>query len=320
MKNTTEENKIAFSDLKPGDILLLSAKDDFVSTIISIFTNSKVTHTAIVAEDTDYMYECTAPEACCTPLCERHNRDIYVRRLSDSTLPLDPVVAYAKKYADDKQPYAYADMVFIGICILTKGCVPKLAVSHPNLIIDIVKVACYAVEKWINTKAHPGQLPMVCSQMAFNAYANAALTVDSGYKIHIDDEFEPVQNLLTMVLDKLHAQNSLSICMDEAESFDSLEDPYAVAEPLLEQLIAAYTKEQDNVCEKVQENQLSSKLFPYIIKFANNILTALGIDCKENAELIAETLLDMQGAFVTPDDLCFHAENLTSVGCIYRTE
>ena len=318
--SSIEENRITFNDLKPGDILLLSAKDDFVSTIISIFTNSEVTHTAIVAGDTRYMYECTAPVACCTALSERHNRDIYVRRLSDAALPPDPVVAYAKKYVDDKQPYAYADMIFIGICLLTKGCVPKLAVSHPNLIIEIMKIACYTVEKWINTKKHPGQLPMVCSQMAFNAYANAALTVDSGYKIHIDNESEPIQNLLTMVLDSLHAQNTTDLLLSETEDF-SCEDPYQAAEPIFQKMIEAYQEEQNSdAISPVCKEPINDKLLPYVLKFAKHILTALGIDCKDNAVLITETLLDMQGAFVTPDDLCYHAENLTSIGCIYRTE
>ena len=79
---------MSIDELQPGDILIFKAHDDSkLSRIISIITQSDVSHAAMVGYDTTYLLEASLEGAAKTPITNFASREAYVRRLENCHVP-----------------------------------------------------------------------------------------------------------------------------------------------------------------------------------------------------------------------------------------
>lgn len=301
-------------DLKPGDILIFKSHDDSkLSKIISILTNSDVSHSAIVDEDTNYLLEASLEGGARTSIQSYSPRVAYIRRFD--TCPYPPyAVEIAKSYVLSGFPYSYAELVASGLYILFCRVAPLL--EHGKLLCIMLEAATYAVAKAIDYKKNNGKEAMICSELVFRSYAEAALSHGSEYEIHFTKESSEYQTILNVLLDyvsKNDPEMTLQLSTCEIPDY-TLEDAVHTMEDCYEELFEFKAK-TESYPESTFNNY--SCITPDLLQKAGLlcrlILELKGIPMEDTASLkdILTAMLRVKAVFVSPADLCYHSTNLT---------
>lgn len=305
-------------DLKLGDILIFKSHDDSIlSKIISILTNSDVSHSAIVDEDTNYLLEASLEGGARTPIQSYRPRVAYIRRFYSCPNP-SYAVEIAKSYVQKGFPYGYAELVASGLYILTCKIAPLL--EHEKLLITMVEAATYAISKAIEYKTGSGKEAMICSELVFRSYAEAALSHGSKYEIHFKQESTEYQTILDILLDYVSSNSpELSLELSASELTDyTIEDAVHIMEDCYEELSEFTLSSASKSCVLTDNSCITPKLLQKISLFCQLVLDFKGISLDKQTTLkdILNAMLKVKAVFVSPADLCYHTTNLTEFGTL----
>lgn len=301
-------------DLKPGDILIFkSHNDSTLSKIISILTDSDVSHSAIVDEDTNYLLEAALDGGVRTPIQSYSPRVAYIRRFDSCPNP-SYAVEIAKSYVQTGFPYGYSELVASGIYILSCKIAPLL--EHGRLLSTMIEAATYAISKAIEYKKSNGKEAMICSELVFRSYAESALSHGSEYEIHFAQESSEFQTILDVLLDYVSINSpelTLQLSANEVPDY-TIGDAVHTMEDCYEEL-SELTLRAESYPDKAFTNYsyITPSLLQKISLFCGLVLELKGISMEKQSSLkdILTAMLKIKAVFVSPADLCYHTTNLT---------
>lgn len=293
------------SILKPGDIVVFKAGDDWLGKSIAWLTESDVSHAAIILEN-DRLAEMGASGIHVGGIEVHDGGNTMVLRLSperDSA----PLMEAAQKYIDCKTRYDFPALVILAGMIIYRKIRPT-----PRLvaIIDLtLRAACSALDSLIQhiVLKNPDKA-MVCSQLVYQVYNDCG----KNYRIELSG------GLLQAGSGDMSAADGMVRLIDLAESADRLTSPTGTPgitnekeipseEEIAKELYLALS-EQDT-----QGNDLECAAPPCS-------LGDLPSWCARFVEQLEEFLeksqqnIPIDALFVTPADLAYKAENLAKIG------
>jgi hypothetical protein len=317
------EPLINIKDMKPGDIILFKAEDDWISKAIALLTRSDVTHAAL------YMGEgILADEEFIGLACHRisqpasNTRGIYVRRLKNVN-DIAPVLDASKRYIDKKEPYDMSALVLLALILLYRD-VPAHLIPKP-ILNRILKEAARSLDVLINQHRYPGQKPMVCSQFVFQCYEDAGgiykLDLHNGTFTECPRINSPARNMFQKVAAKLrknHHSLSSSIKRKFREELPDLSSS-------LEELVALLDrKDEQPLSRKRRTLAIDAGLAQAVKLFSNKwYVLRQGLQRKSSRKKLLYNAVSYSPAlFVTPSDLKSCITNLETVGIanIYRDD
>ncbi|MGB8451890.1 MAG: hypothetical protein WCD89_06105 [Anaerocolumna sp.] len=317
------DNKtIKVNELKQGDILLFSyLQDDWESKLIALLTQSPVSHSAMSYYTNDEIVEETPPDAQVNPIKKRvADRTITVMRFSDTEADLKKVLDVAKKYADLKEPYPMANLIFVGLYILLKRVI--ISKELQILLLPILKLVIGDLIELVDNKYYPGEHPMVCSQFIYHCYEEAG----KEYKLIVRD-IPSLKCLLEQVQNYIN-ENKSRLELKLATDLDSIkagrQDAMPVTDKLLEALYQELKKTSDIENRNNSTDLLGDEFVMAVHEFCSVIYKlynnedALLVKNEENilsSNPIA-SLLEHKEYFVTPGDLLTNCKNLTNMGTL----
>lgn len=312
---------IKVNELKQGDILLFSHTDEWDSKLISLITDSPVSHAAMSYYDYSEIVEETPPCAVVAKLKERKvGREITVMRLKkyeDMTKVLD----IAKKYVNEKEPYANANLVFILIYLLFEKATISLKLQ--KLLCTLMKFVMSELIKLIDDVFRKDTHPMVCSQFVYNCYETAgeeyklkisakssSKCILSKIKEYIENNRESLKGKLSININQIKAKNDSIIDINKDELLKSIYEEITFNSNQ-ELLMNSDKLDEDFVSLVCEFSLILNNLY-------NNTECNEGFLESDNNVLnnIIDKLYEMEEYFVTPGDLLFNCDDLKNVGIL----
>ncbi len=242
---------ISINELKPGDIMLFSPSDEWISKVIVFLTQSSVSHTGLVDRNPAYLVNEEGDGTIRKMLPDPGERTIYIRRLKNAP-DTSVVVDYAMKYVEEKVPYPKSNLVFLGLYIIIGDFIPDTLTGE--LVKNLVRLACYELIRLANEiQFHDPDKPMVCSQFAAACYDEAALKNGPEYKIHYNEKVTTVPNLIRKIIAQLEKNPEKKYCVEAPEKKHLLgaTNHLAEAEDCCRELMEQLTKRKES---EVAEN------------------------------------------------------------------
>lgn len=236
---------ISINELKPGDIMLFSPSDEWISKVIVFLTQSSVSHTGLVDRNPAYLVNEEGDGTIRKMLPDPGERTIYIRRLKNAP-DTSVVVDYAMKYVEEKVPYPKSNLVFLGLYIIIGDFIPDTLTGE--LVKNVVRLACYELIRLANEiQFHDPDKPMVCSQFAAACYDEAALKNGPEYKIHYNEKVTTVPNLIRKIIDQLEKNPEKKYCVEAPEKKHLLgaTNHLAEAEDCCRELMEQLTKRKE---------------------------------------------------------------------------
>lgn len=239
---------ITINELKPGDIILFSPSDEWISKLIVFLTQSKVSHTGLIDRNLAYLINEEGDGTIRKMLPDPGERTIYVRRLKNAP-DTSKVVDVAMDYVIQKVPYPKSNLVFLGIYILAGDFIPDTLTG--DLIKNLLRLACYELIRLVNEiHYHDADRPMVCSQFAAACYDQVALECGPEYKIRYNEKVTTVPTLLRKILDQLEEDAGKQFVVEDPEkkhlllgAMDHCKEVEECCAQLLEKLVEGKAKE-----------------------------------------------------------------------------
>ena len=206
---------ISINELKPGDIMLFSPSDEWISKVIVFLTQSSVSHTGLVDRNPAYLVNEEGDGTIRKMLPDPGERTIYIRRLKNAP-DTSVVVDYAMEYVKQKVPYPKSNLVFLGLYIIIGDFITDTLTGE--LVKNVVRLACYELIRLANEiQFHDPDKPMVCSQFAAACYDEAALKNGPEYKIHYNEKVTTVPNLIRKIIAQLEKNPEKKYCVEASE-------------------------------------------------------------------------------------------------------
>ncbi len=236
---------ISINELKPGDIMLFSPSDEWISKVIVFLTHSSVSHTGLVDRNPADLVNEEGDGTIRKMLPDPGERTIYIRRLKNAP-DTSVVVDYAMKYVEEKVPYPKSNLVFLGLYIIIGDFIPDTLTGE--LVKNVVRLACYELIRLANEiQFHDPDKPMVCSQFAATCYDEAALKNGPEYKIHYNEKVTTVPNLIRKIIDQLEKNPEKKYCVEAPEKKHLLgaTNHLAEAEDCCRELMEQLTKRKE---------------------------------------------------------------------------
>jgi len=317
------------TDLKPGDILLLSGeKGHFLSEAIMYLTDSPVSHAALSYKTYDKIVEETLPQIRIIESKTRfENRTVFVKRLKKRQKSMDPVIQAAEEYLNNLEPYGKANLIILGLLLLYKKFSPNSLTQ--KVMAKIFKLIADDLINFINKHRYPGKYPMVCSQLVYRCYEDAG----KDYRLLIAKG-----NLVGASM--LAARNNLSILDQtilkirrnksfEFRTFLRAGTPLAATD--------IYSQNEDELAQELMEAlktteaeipiELSHELVEAIHHFGQALYLAHTGEKTNGQSLMQANRIGMspnvlnflkveEAYFVTPGDLLSHCRNIEEIGII----
>ncbi|MBR4731742.1 MAG: hypothetical protein IK081_03140 [Lachnospiraceae bacterium] len=351
---------ISINELKPGDIMLFSPSDEWISKVIVFLTQSSVSHTGLVDRNPAYLVNEEGDGTIRKMLPDPGERTIYIRRLKNAP-DTSVVVDYAMEYVKQKVPYPKSNLVFLGLYIIIGDFIPDTLTGE--LVKNVVRLACYELIRLANEiQFHDPDKPMVCSQFAAACYDEAALKNGPEYKIHYNEKVTTVPNLIRKIIDQLEKNPEKKYCVEAPEKKHLLgaTNHLAEAEDCCKELFGHLTKQKEDhklaVAAHAGSAEVSDEFIAEIYQFGKHFLKIFGAkdaccasaegcvkevnECAGANEMVSgslearggsfvsaeeikkvlEDLLKYQEAFVTPQDLLVNTTNLEDMGILTYTK
>ncbi len=306
------------TNLKPGDILIFEAGDNWLSKCIAKLTDSNVSHAAMCYQD-GTMVEMSSSGMVCSKCKEAEKGDnAYLLRLNPEQ-DAAPLLAAAKEYLDETVYYDYPDLVFFAGLIIYRAI--RSTPRWQKIMDYILELACSELDKMLNKLIHKdGKKAMVCSQLVYQIY----LDCGDAYKIRIHDgllqsgdmmQSAPETGTEYICLAELAEKRSGTTSAENTAAADSfasagLEEPDKEPnmEAVFRELYDALEESGQEDCELCTSNDLNT-LVDKTKKFLDKmeaLLERAGVE------------LPVRALFVAPSDL-LKAENLDNKGTIQIT-
>ncbi|GAB6041396.1 hypothetical protein [Endothiovibrio diazotrophicus] len=239
------DHTIEISDLRPADILLFSGVEgDWISEAIMYLTESKVSHAGMSYRQYREIIDQVPPTVRVAEAAPAfRGRTIYVNRYDGPERELAPVLDAARGYLNDETPYAWGNLVLLGLLLIYKKFTPGGALRR--VMIEIFKKLAAEIITYINQGLHPGKLPMVCSQFVYQCYQDAG----AGYRLKIDNG-----NLVGVsLLGEEGAWSLLDQVIARTRAVDSAERRAYLAGPAVSELGEAPVRSWDELAEALVE-------------------------------------------------------------------
>ena len=314
--------KIKIEDLKQGDILLFSHTEEWESKLISLITDSPVSHAAISYYSCKEIAEETPPCAIVNLIEERKTgREITVMRLNSSEKDMTKVLDIAKKYVEDEEPYTKANLVFILVYILFKKLTVNLKLQ--KLLCTLMKYVISGLIKYIDNKLREGSHPMVCSQFVYNCYKNAG----EEYNLIIS-EFDSGKSILAQVKEYINNNkialenkmvNDIERIKAEYNEISSVEEEDLIRNIYNELKIQLESGIEKNNSQLYEEFVIAVHEFTSVLNYLYNQDKTKKLVIKNKEELQSkgiDSLSDIEEYFVTPGDLLYNCRNLINIGIL----
>ena len=306
---------IKIEELKQGDILLFSHTDEWDSKLISLITNSPVSHAAMSYYDYSQIVEETPPCAVVNELEQRKTgREITVMRLKNDE-DMTKVLDIAKKYVEEKEPYGNANLIFIFVYLLFEKA--AISVKLQRLLCTLIKFILSELIKLLDDVFRKGTHPMVCSQFVYNCYMTAGdeyrlkIWSKSGknnilnkIKDYIEENKESLHEILNMNITKIEEEHNCALEINKEELLKSMYEEL-ILDSKTGSLISEENLEEDFVILVCKFLLLLSKLYN----------RSRG-ECNDNINNIINDLCAMEEYFVTPGDLLVNCDNLQNIGVL----
>lgn len=289
--------------LTPGDVILFQAEDDWFSKGICWFTQSNVSHAAMVYSN-DSIVEVGAYGIGVHKVETNNGRGVYVKRLTPVKDPA-PLLKAADAYLEAKVRYDFPALFLLAGLLIYRRIVPTSRLF--DITSRILAAACLKLDEMIqHTFLHNPDRAMVCSQLVYQIF------YDCGEEYRIEIVNDCVWNSIS------EPKASQSICLfdllsengEAVHAAPSYED-LNLQEALTEEAMEEFAKELYlALCESENamiENALTEKLSP-VLSLADKFLSRM----KQFLELI-KCDIPLDAMFVTPGDLMDHAPNLELV-------
>jgi hypothetical protein len=175
------------SDLKPGDVFLYHG-DSFLSRLIRLFDGTEYSHASIFSGD-DHVVEALGEgvvgRSIKQSIADAKFTDVYRYRNKDSggqlgddqsPLPAKPVIAKATAFEQNKDRYAYEQIVFLALLASTRQTSapsPLLGMILRNLLDHASDVLAHLIAT--------GKEPLICSELVYRCYIESG----AAYQVRI---------------------------------------------------------------------------------------------------------------------------------------
>jgi hypothetical protein len=280
------------SNLKPGDVLVFKAGDDWVGKAIAWLTESDVSHAAMMM-DGNRMVEMGPSGISASPVEAQDGSDAILLRMTPEK-DAAPLVTAAQRYIDDTTRYDFPALACLAGLIIYRKIRPT-----PKLVAitdTILRAACVALDKMIDAAMKKPGHHMVCSQLVYQVYEDCG----KEYRIHIDNGLLQKTNDLAMADGYVY----LADLAAEASNIDRLSTSnidFPSDEELARDLLVALESSRDMDLSGVSLGALPSWAKRFIEKLE---------------ELLekSQSSIPLNSMFVTPADLAYKTKNLTVLG------
>lgn len=288
--------------LKTGDILVFKAGDDWIGKSIAWITKSDVSHAAMVYGK-DEIVEMGLNGISVSKISYQQGNSAHVMRMTPECNP-QPLLDAAKVYVDTETRYDFPALAILAGLLIYNEIHPTQ--KYVNISNMIIRYACKELDKLIQKLVlkNPDKA-LVCSQLVYQVYHDCGVD----YRIHFDKgNFQSNDSMLN---DSEEGIRLIDLAMTEGANLEmSLPSeellPEIKSEELAEQLYQAMTDQTE-----LYSNELDA---------INTIDTgSLSQSVTRFLDLVEEFLeksksdIDIDGLFVTPADLSYHARNLQQV-------
>lgn len=165
------------TDFTPGDVFLFEHDNTCISRLISLLSNSPISHAAMYFKDGEIVEEASPTTGIRTKSVEglkNAARLIHVRRYYRSDESAQALVNAAQKHLDAKQPYSLGNLVMVGVLLIFNQWKPEARRAVKNLL----SLICILLAKAIDARTG-GQGGATCSQLVYEVYR------DAGFRLHI---------------------------------------------------------------------------------------------------------------------------------------
>lgn len=294
-------------NLKPGDILVFKAGDNWLSKAIAWLTDSDVSHAAMMLDD-KRMVEMAASGIYAGEVKALEGDDAVLLRLKPERNPA-PLTEAAQRYIDCKTRYDFPALVYLAGLIIYH----RIRPTEKYVVITdlILREACVVLDKLIQSVVlkNPDKA-MVCSQLVYQVYEDCGRE----YRINIEG------GLLQSVRDVEYDNSDGCVCLAElaaaAPELDVLSDDATLdretmdgsqipdVEELAKELYLALTEQEAEDGTDVDIAVLGS-----LPSWAKRTLDKL----EEFLEK-SRSNLPIDALFISPADIAYKSTNLDTVG------
>lgn len=300
--------------LRQGDIIVFKAEDDWLSKAISWFTETDVSHAAMVYSE-DSIVELGAGGVVNSKVEVVQGEGSYVMRLKTDLSPA-PLIRRADEYLRAGVRYDFPALFLLAGLLLYHKITLDTAVTR--VMEKIFAAAAFKLDEMIQHKVlHHDDPAMVCSQFVYQVFYDCG----GQYQIEIKDscifDRSDREELISCVrlIDQLPPLSQLQY--ERTSSNDNLdayfpEDVYTQngIQLLAEELYKALLQSENNLSETPPPDAAACDLSP-VISHAEKFLAGLW-----HLLTLSDYNLPLPALFVTPGDLVYHAENLTKEGTL----
>lgn len=288
--------------LKTGDILVFKAGDDWIGKSIAWITKSDVSHAAMVYGE-DEIVEMGLNGISVSKISYHQGNSAHVMRMTSECNP-QPLLDAAKVYVDAETRYDFPALVILAGLLIYNEIHPTQ--KYVNISDMIIRYACKELDKLIQKLIlkNPDKA-LVCSQLVYQVYHDCG----GDYRIHFDKG--TFQSNDSMPNDNDEGTRLIDLVMTESANIDmSLPNeellPEIEPEELAEQLYQAMVEpiEQTELYSNELDTMDTGSLSQSVTRF---------LDLVEQFLEKSKSDIDIDGLFVTPADLSYHARNLHQV-------
>lgn len=300
-------------DIRPGDVLLFTTDDSWLDKIITYLCDSQYVHAAMgfspdPNDRPDYarVINETLRGVIFVKLDDADifaPREMLIRRHKSAT-ELSPVIASAKQYFEQAEPYPEENLVFVALLLLYRKVTPDSVLQRA--MIRYLKWVTKKILTFINEHRFPGKKPMVCSQFIFQCFQDAG----GELTLHIENGLlmaNNVPNLLDIIDQQIKASGKpqLPITTDPNEPSE---------DEILQELFEALQTPDANG-PLTSSAQLSDALVGAAVDFCEAMTSLAAPQSLQTNNSDAVGFVRAQEAvFVTPEDLVSNCPELEDIG------
>lgn len=281
--------------VRPGDVLVFKAGDDWVGKSIAWLTKSDVSHAAMMYSS-DAIVEMGLSGIMVNKIAEKtEGEQTHILRLSPE-MDSSPLLNAASVYVNSQVEYDFPSLVLLAGLLIYRQIRPT---PQLRIITDtILRLACAEVDRWIMRFRKDKKKTMVCSQLVYQCY----LDCPKEYHIRLrggDLQTEPQTICLIDQLD--------SVSGNDLVDFTQSILPALSLDEVAKELYMALTDEAGS--NNTEDELACASSIEDILKIAKQLLIKLEAFLEEYG-----SDLPVQALFITPGDLLNHTLNLNKVG------
>lgn len=281
-----------------GDVIIFKADDDWLSKAISWFTQSDVSHAAMVYSE-DSIVEMGASGIGVHQMVLSEGDEVYLLRHT-SNLNVDPLIQTANHYLKAEIRYDFPALVILAGLLIYRRIIPTSRLA--DITERILKNAALKVDEMIDDALyHSSEKALVCSSLVYQIYYDCG----SDYQIIIEngnltERTPPTINSIRLIdFVAKYSDNISSTSFSHSSRF--LREQNELKETDYRELYFSLYGSELIATEPPAYHSLLAPAF-YFLSELERLLELLHCD------------IPLDALFVTPGDLAHHAVNLEKIG------